>query len=203
MIFSGFHYVILHYFWKIVILHSLFKRWIKIRLKNNRNIKNKQNQNYIFHNQCNPNWPWSCSVSYTSLLALGGPPLFTACNGNDGEGNENPHKSYLKRDRRENSFFHRFWLRGWRSYDAIDWLDHRNQCRRYSERVSHKYFCEISIYPFTDTGPNVWFRVYPQPSRVMLWNMQLCWGYIGLFLVSEGGPGAPRCVNHGTMGWLR
>ena len=56
----------------------------------------------------------------TSLLALGGPPLFTACNGNDGEGNENPHKSYCKRDRRENSFFHRFWLRGWRSYDAID-----------------------------------------------------------------------------------
>ena len=50
VIYSGFHYVILHYFWKVVILHSLFKRWIKIWLKNNRNIKNRQNQNYIFHN---------------------------------------------------------------------------------------------------------------------------------------------------------
>ena len=24
---------------------------------------------------------------------------------------------------------------------------------------------------------------------------QLCWGFVGLFLVSDGGPGAPGCLN--------
>ena len=35
-----FHYTILHYFWKIVIFHSFFERWISIWSKDNRNIKN-------------------------------------------------------------------------------------------------------------------------------------------------------------------
>ena len=47
-IFSRFHHAILHYFWKIVILHSFFERWIKIWLLDNGNIKNKQKQNYFF-----------------------------------------------------------------------------------------------------------------------------------------------------------
>ena len=32
---------------------------------------------------------------------------------------------------------------------------------------------------------------------------QLCWGFVGLFLVSDGGPGAPGCLNQGAMGWVR
>ena len=48
VIFSGYHYVILHYFWKIDILHSFFERLIKIYLIDNRSIENKQKQYYFF-----------------------------------------------------------------------------------------------------------------------------------------------------------
>ena len=65
-LYGMYHYAILHYFWNIVILDSFFERWVKIWLTDNRNIKNKQKKNYFFHIWCNPNWPWSCPVSYTA-----------------------------------------------------------------------------------------------------------------------------------------
>ena len=50
VIFSRYHYAIIHYFLKIVFfLHSFFERWIKIWLIDNRNMKNKQKQSYFFH----------------------------------------------------------------------------------------------------------------------------------------------------------
>ena len=52
VIFSGFHYATLPYFWKVVILHSFFERWIKFWSKDNRDIKNMQKKKIIFFTTC-------------------------------------------------------------------------------------------------------------------------------------------------------